>query len=104
MSPTSYQLLYPATFVFRRAKSNISHTAGKVNPENGISENNMQGRKLNSAEYLSIAKKAGLCNNIRSISLYSCARGILHFLFPATLKKEGYPSAWLAVQQCGDLL
>ena len=33
MSPTSYQLLYPATFVFRRAKSNISHVMGKVNPD-----------------------------------------------------------------------
>gem|GEM_PF-4238973 len=53
---------------------------------------------------LSIAKWCVVCNNIRSISLYSCARGILHFLFPVTLKKEGYPSAWLAVQQCGDLL
>ena len=33
MSPTSYQLLYPATLVFRRAKSNIAQPRYKVNPD-----------------------------------------------------------------------
>ena len=118
--PDELPTALPRDVVFRRAKRILSDRETKVNPAKKIYDDTQIVISCLPCLFLcfwikftrkdsfflreSLAKSRGICNNRKGISVYPNAQRLLHFLFAATFKKEGYQSAWLAVQQCGDLL